>query len=295
MNAVTVNDDGLVLRLYIQPKASRDSIVGLHGDEVKVAITAPPVDGQANSHLVKFLGKQFRVAKSQVVIEKGELGRHKQIKIINPQQIPPEIAALIRYPMQKVVLATGNVGKVRELASLLSDFGLDIVAQTDLGVDSAEETGLTFIENAILKARHAAKVTALPAIADDSGLAVDVLGGAPGIYSARYSGEDATDQKNLQKLLETMKDVPDDQRQARFHCVLVYLRHAEDPTPLVCHGSWPGVITREPAGTGGFGYDPIFFVPSEGKTAAELTREEKSAISHRGQALKLLLDALRNG
>ena len=185
--------------------------------------------------------------------------------------------------MQKVVLATGNAGKVRELASLLSDFGLDIVAQTDLGVDSAEETGLTFIENAILKARHAAKVTGLPAIADDSGLAVDVLGGAPGIYSARYSGEDATDQKNLQKLLETMKDVPDDQRQARFHCVLVYLRHAEDPTPLVCHG------------TGGFGYDPIFFVPSEGKTAAELTREEKSAISHRGQALKLLLDALRNG
>ena len=155
--------------------------------------------------------------------------------------------------MQKVVLATGNAGKVRELASLLSDFGLDIVAQTDLGVDSAEETGLTFIENAILKARHAAKVTGLPAIADDSGLAVDVLGGAPGIYSARYSGEDATDQKNLQKLLETLKDVPDDQRQARFHCVLVYLRHAEDPTPLVCHGSWPGVITREPAGTGGFG------------------------------------------
>ena len=179
--------------------------------------------------------------------------------------------------MQKVVLATGNAGKVRELASLLSDFGLDIVAQTDLGVDSAEETGLTFIENAILKARHAAKVTGLPAIA------------------ARYSGEDATDLKNLQKLLETLKDVPDDQRQARFHCVLVYLRHAEDPTPLVCHGSWPGVITREPAGTGGFGYDPIFFVPSEGKTAAELTREEKSAISHRGQALKLLLDALRNG
>lgn len=183
---------------------------------------------------------------------------------------------------------------MRELASLLSDFGLDIVAQTDLGVDSAEETGLTFIENAILKARHAAKVTGLPAIADDSGLAVDVLGGAPGIYSARYSGEDATDLKNLQKLLETLKDVPDDQRQARFHCVLVYLRHAEDPTPLVCHGSWPGVITREPAGTGGFGYDQSSsYLPKE--TAAELTREEKSAISHRGQALKLLLDALRNG
>ena len=172
---------------------------------------------------------------------------------------------------------------MRELASLLADFGLDIVAQTELGVDSAEETGLTFIENAILKARHAAKITGLPAIADDSGLAVDALGGAPGIYSARYSGEDA------------LRDVPDDRRQAQFHCVLVYLRHAEDPTPLVCHGSWPGIIAREAAGSGGFGYDPIFFVPTEGKTAAELSREEKSAISHRGRALKLLLEALRNG
>ncbi len=165
---------------------------------------------------------------------------------------------------------------MRELASLLSDFGLDVVAQTELGVDSAEETGLTFIENAILKARHAAKMTGLPAIADDSGLAVDVLGGAPGIYSARYSGENATDQQNLEKLLHTLRDVPDDKRRARFHCVLVYLRHAEDPTPIVCHGSWPGVITRRAAGNGGFGYDPIFFVPSEGKTAAELTREEKA-------------------
>ncbi|EIY4983853.1 XTP/dITP diphosphatase [Klebsiella quasipneumoniae] len=197
--------------------------------------------------------------------------------------------------MQKVVLATGNAGKVRELASLLEDFGLDIVAQTELGVESAEETGLTFIENAILKARHAAQITGLPAIADDSGLAVDALGGAPGIYSARYAGVDASDQQNLEKLLDALQDVPDDQRQAQFHCVLVYLRHAEDPTPLVCHGSWPGVIAREATGHGGFGYDPIFFVPSEGKTAAELSREEKSAISHRGQALKLLLDALRNG
>lgn len=196
--------------------------------------------------------------------------------------------------MQKVVLATGNAGKVRELASLLSDFGLDIVAQTDLGVESAEETGLTFIENAILKARHAAQITGLPAIADDSGLAVDVLGGAPGIYSARYAGEDASDQQNLEKLLEALKETPDEQRHAQFHCVLVYLRHADDPTPLVCHGSWSGVITRQAAGNGGFGYDPIFFVPSEGKTAAELTREEKNAISHRGQALKLLLDALRD-
>ncbi|MEQ0473687.1 XTP/dITP diphosphatase [Klebsiella sp. JB_Kp019] len=197
--------------------------------------------------------------------------------------------------MQKVVLATGNAGKVRELASLLEDFGLDIVAQTELGVESAEETGLTFIENAILKARHAAQITGLPAIADDSGLAVDALGGAPGIYSARYAGVDASDQQNLEKLLDALQDVPDDQRQAQFHCVLVYLRHAEDPTPLVCHGNWPGVIARKAAGQGGFGYDPIFFVPSEGKTAAELSREEKSAISHRGQALKLLLEALRNG
>lgn len=196
--------------------------------------------------------------------------------------------------MQKVVLATGNPGKVRELASLLADFGLDIVAQTDLGVDSAEETGLTFIENAILKARHAAQITGLPAIADDSGLAVDALGGAPGIYSARYAGAEASDQQNLDKLLLTVKDVPDEQRRASFHCVLVYLRHAEDPTPIVCHGRWQGVLTHQASGSGGFGYDPIFFVPELGKTAAELTREEKNAQSHRGQALRLLLDTLRN-
>lgn len=196
--------------------------------------------------------------------------------------------------MQQVVLATGNPGKVRELASLLADFGLDIVAQTELGVDSAEETGLTFIENAILKARHAAKITGLPAIADDSGLAVDALGGAPGIYSARYAGVDASDRQNLDKLLLALQDVPDEQRGASFHCVLVYLRHAEDPTPLVFHGRWSGMLAREPAGDGGFGYDPIFIVPELGKTAAELTREEKHARSHRGQALRLLLDALRN-
>jgi XTP/dITP diphosphohydrolase len=196
--------------------------------------------------------------------------------------------------MQKVVLATGNPGKVRELADLLSAFGLDIVAQTELGVESAEETGLTFIENAILKARHAAQITGLPAIADDSGLAVDALGGAPGIYSARYAGEEASDQQNLEKLLAAMENVPDDQRQAQFHCVLVYLRHAEDPTPLVFHGSWEGEITRAPAGVGGFGYDPIFAVPALGKTAAELSKAEKGAVSHRGKALTLLLEAMRN-
>ncbi|RWR01664.1 nucleoside-triphosphate diphosphatase [[Pantoea] beijingensis] len=197
--------------------------------------------------------------------------------------------------MQKVVLATGNPGKVRELAHLLAEFGLDIVAQTDLGVESADETGLTFIENAILKARHAAQITGLPAIADDSGLAVDALAGAPGIYSARYAGIDASDRQNLEKLLDALQDVPDDRRQAQFHCVLVYLRHAEDPTPLVFHGSWEGVITHAAAGEGGFGYDPIFYVPSLGKTAAEITKAEKQAVSHRGKALTLLLEAMRNG
>ncbi|ANJ96329.1 XTP/dITP diphosphatase [Serratia plymuthica] len=196
--------------------------------------------------------------------------------------------------MQKVVLATGNPGKVRELADLLADFGLNVVAQTELGVDSAEETGLTFIENAILKARHAAQITGLPAIADDSGLAVDALGGAPGIYSARYAGVDASDQQNLDKLLVALKDVPQGSRGAQFHCVLVYMRHAEDPTPLVFHGSWAGEIIFESAGAGGFGYDPVFYVPELGRTAAELSRDEKSAVSHRGKALKLMLEAMRN-
>lgn len=196
--------------------------------------------------------------------------------------------------MQKVVLATGNPGKVRELADLLADFGLNVVAQTELGVESAEETGLTFIENAILKARHAAQITGLPAIADDSGLAVDALGGAPGIYSARYAGVDASDQQNLDKLLVALKDVPQGSRGAQFHCVLVYMRHAEDPTPLVFHGCWAGEITHVAAGEGGFGYDPIFYIPELGLTAAELSRDEKSAVSHRGKALKLMLEAMRN-
>ncbi|MEY4475861.1 MAG: hypothetical protein RL248_1628 [Pseudomonadota bacterium] len=196
--------------------------------------------------------------------------------------------------MQKIVLATGNFGKVRELANLLAGVGLDVVAQTELGVESAEETGLTFIENAILKARHAAQATGLPAIADDSGLAVNVLGGVPGIYSARYAGMNASDQENREKLLVALKDVPEAQRGAQFHCVLVYMRHAQDPTPLVFHGQWAGVIAHQPAGAAGFGYDPIFYVPERSKTAAELTLEEKHAISHRGQALKLMLDALRN-
>lgn len=197
--------------------------------------------------------------------------------------------------MQKVVLATSNPGKVRELASLLENVGLEVIAQSDLNVDDAQETGLTFIENALLKARHAAHITGLPTIADDSGLAVDALGGAPGIYSARYAGEHGNDGANIQKLLAAMDNVPDDRRQAHFHCALVYLRHADDPTPLVCQGRWPGIITRTPTGNGGFGYDPVFFVPQAGKTAAEMTKSEKVTVSHRGQALKQLLEALRHG
>ncbi|WP_413726596.1 RdgB/HAM1 family non-canonical purine NTP pyrophosphatase [Sodalis sp. RH16] len=196
--------------------------------------------------------------------------------------------------MQKIVLATGNAGKVAELAGLLTDFGLEVVSQASLGVESAEETGLTFIENALLKARHAARLTGLPAIADDSGLAVDHLGGAPGIYSARYAGPDADDRQNLEKLLNALKGVPEHQRGASFHCVLVYLRHADDPIPLVCHGAWRGVIGPDAVGDGGFGYDPVFRIPALDCSAAELSRTEKQSLSHRGQALALLLDGLRH-
>lgn len=195
--------------------------------------------------------------------------------------------------MQKIVLATGNKGKVKELDNLLTDAGYQVIAQSEFNVPDADETGLTFIENAIIKARHAAQLTGLPAIADDSGLAVDILGGAPGIYSARYSGEGATDQKNIDKLLSALKDIPLEKRTAHFNCALVYLRHPEDPTPIICQGKWQGRILTEEHGAGGFGYDPIFYVPEFECTAAELPREQKSLISHRGQALKLLLAALR--
>ena len=194
--------------------------------------------------------------------------------------------------MSKVVLATGNPGKVREMSALLAEFGLEVLPQSNFNIVDADETGTTFIENAIIKAKHAAALTGLPAIADDSGLAVDALQGVPGIYSARYAGVDASDRDNLLKLLDALKDVPAAQRTARFHCVLVYMTHAEDPTPLVCHGSWDGVITEQPSGEDGFGYDPIFFVESEGCTSAELTKQRKSELSHRGQALTKLLAAM---
>ena len=193
----------------------------------------------------------------------------------------------------KIVLATGNPGKVREMSELLAEFGLTVLPQSDFNLVEADETGCTFIENAIIKARHAATLTGLPAIADDSGLAVDALQGAPGIYSARYAGANASDRDNLLKLLVALQDVPAAQRSARFHCVLVYMRHADDPTPLVCHGSWDGMITEQPSGEDGFGYDPIFFVPSEGCTSAELSKQRKGELSHRGQALNKLLATMQ--
>jgi XTP/dITP diphosphohydrolase len=195
--------------------------------------------------------------------------------------------------MKKVVLASGNKGKVREFGEILAGADIAIVPQNELGVPEADETGLTFVENAILKARNAAHHTGLPAIADDSGLEVDALKGAPGIYSARYAGVGAGDQANLQKLLADMQDVAAAGRTARFQCVLVYMEHEFDPTPVICQGSWEGVIAFEPHGAGGFGYDPVFFVPAHNATVAELPSELKHDLSHRGQALRKLLAALR--
>lgn len=192
-----------------------------------------------------------------------------------------------------IVLASGNQGKVNELSGLLSNTGLRVIPQTQLDIEGVEETGLTFIENAILKARHASKLSGMPALADDSGLAVDALQGQPGIYSARYSGVDASDESNVLCLLEALKDVPLNRRTAQFHCVLVFLKHALDPTPLVCHGVWDGLITEEVTGDGGFGYDPVFWVPELKCTAAELTRAQKSSVSHRGKALRELMLALQ--
>ena len=192
----------------------------------------------------------------------------------------------------ELVLATGNAGKQRELAALLGGLPLTLRLQSEFGVSSAEETGLTFVENAILKARHASRQTGLPALADDSGLEVDALAGAPGVHSARYAGPDASDADNVDKLLEAMRDVPDGARGAAFRCVVVLLRHAEDPAPIICSGRWPGVITRQPAGAGGFGYDPVFYVPDHAATAAELPATTKNAVSHRARALAALRPAL---
>ena len=195
--------------------------------------------------------------------------------------------------MQKIVLATNNQGKVNELQNLLADAGFNVVAQKEFNVPEVDETGLTFIENAILKARHTAKFTKLPAIGDDSGLVVNALGGAPGIYSARYAGEHGNDASNNQKLLQELKNVPSEKRTAYFYCALAFMRHENDPTPIICLGKWDGIILNEIRGEGGFGYDPLFYVPELNCSAAELTKEHKSQISHRGQALKQLIAKIK--
>ena len=190
--------------------------------------------------------------------------------------------------ISKIVLASGNKGKLREFNQVLGDLGVEVLPQSEFSVSDADETGLSFIENAILKARHAAAATGLPALADDSGLEVDALNGAPGIYSARFSGPEATDRKNNEHLLEKLSGLPTDQRSARFRCVLVFMRHENDPTPLICQGSWEGQILEESQGDNGFGYDPLFLIPALEKTSAQLPAEEKNKLSHRGQAVTQL-------
>jgi len=188
----------------------------------------------------------------------------------------------------RLVLASGNAGKLAELRALLADDGIELVAQSELGVDDIEETGLTFVENALLKARHAARITGLPALADDSGLCVDALGGAPGLYSARYAGAQGDAQANIAKLLHALADIPDERRDAHFHAVVVLLRHPEDPQPIIAEGRWPGRILHAPRGARGFGYDPVFLDPQHGASAAELDPALKNRISHRGRALAAL-------
>jgi XTP/dITP diphosphohydrolase len=191
-----------------------------------------------------------------------------------------------------VVLASSNAGKIHELQNMLNELNLTIIPQANLNVSDAEETGLTFVENALIKARHACEQTGLPALADDSGLTVAALHGAPGIYSARYAGAHADAQANVTKLLTEISTVPLTDRQAAYYCVLVFMRHAKDPTPLICEGRWQGEILTAPKGTGGFGYDPVFYVPTKNKTAAELPLHVKNQLSHRGQALRKLLKKL---
>lgn len=194
--------------------------------------------------------------------------------------------------LKQIVLATGNPGKLREMRALLAPLGTTIRAQAEFAVPEADETGLTFVENALLKARNASAHTGLPALADDSGLAVDALDGAPGIYSARYAGTDASDADNNQALMQALKNVPAEQRGANFICVLALLRHAQDPVPMIFTGSWRGTMLDAPRGDGGFGYDPLFMPAGLGVSSAELPADEKNRISHRGQALAALCKAL---
>lgn len=194
--------------------------------------------------------------------------------------------------MKKLILASGNPGKLRELSSLLEPLEFQLHPQSDFDVPEVPETGTTFVENAIIKARNAAQHTGLPAVADDSGIEVDALDGSPGVYSARFSGVDATDDANNALLVEKLRDIPSGQRTARYRAVIVYMRHAGDPSPIICEGSWEGLIRLEPQGEGGFGYDPYFYLPDLGCTSAELSAEDKNRLSHRGQALRQLLKSL---
>jgi len=193
---------------------------------------------------------------------------------------------------ESIVLASINAGKVREVNELLQAEKIRIIPQGELGVPEVEETGLTFVENAILKARNAAHHSGLAAIADDSGIEVDALQGLPGIYSARFAGTGASDAENLQKLLEALRNIPEAKRGARFQCLMVYMRHGEDPTPLICQGTWEGRILLAPRGENGFGYDPVFYVPGEDCSAAQLPPDTKNRLSHRGQALHALVHYL---
>lgn len=201
----------------------------------------------------------------------------------------------MRQAERTLVLATGNAGKVRELSALLAETRWTVRPQSDFAVVEVEETGLSFVENALLKARNAAAQTGLPAIADDSGLVCDALGGAPGIHSARYAGAAAKDADNVRKLLAALAEVPDAARACRFVCVMVYLSHPADPCPLIAQGRWEGRVAREPRGDGGFGYDPVFIAQGGALTAAELEAARKNAVSHRGQALRALVAQLAAG
>jgi XTP/dITP diphosphohydrolase len=191
----------------------------------------------------------------------------------------------------KIVFASSNAGKIRELQILLNPLKIEIIPQNNLGVKEIAETGSSFVENALLKAKHASRITGLPAIADDSGLEVTALNNAPGIYSARFAGKNATSEDNIKKLLHDLQNVPDNKRQARFYCCLIYLANA-DATPIICEGIWDGFILKQPTGNDGFGYDPIFFDPNEQCSAAQLSIDKKNLLSHRGKALKCLIEKL---
>jgi XTP/dITP diphosphohydrolase len=194
---------------------------------------------------------------------------------------------------KRIVLASGNRGKLRELNALLTPLGFDVIAQSELGIETPPETGDTFLDNALLKARYASNVTRLPALADDSGIEVDALDGRPGVYSARYAGESASDLENLRKLLVELQGVEPEKRTARYQCVIVFVRSADDPEPLIARGTWEGRVVTLPRGTEGFGYDPIFVPIGLEQTAAELDPEQKNRISHRGQALQALIEQLQ--